>query len=142
MKRRFGLFIFVEIVYNEIMETEIEAKFLNIDPAQLRIKLQALGATQEHPEKLMKRKTFDDRDGRLNKVGGWIRLRDEGGKITLSYKQLNDRTLYGTKEITVSVDNFDATCLLLEAVGFTQKSYQETKREKLIPGRGFRLLLR
>ena len=58
-------------MYNEIMETEIEAKFLNIDPAQLRIKLQALGATQEHPEKLMKRKTFDDRDGRLNKVG-WM----------------------------------------------------------------------
>lgn len=115
-----------------IMETEIEAKFLDINPSELRDKLRNIKALREHQERLMRRKTFDDPDGKLRKVGGWIRLRDEGDKITLSYKQLNDRTLHGTKEITVVVDNFNTASLLLEAVGFRQKSYQETKREKWI----------
>jgi len=112
------------------MQTEIEAKFLSIDPDRLRADLRRVGAVQEYPERLMKRKTFDDRDGRLGKVGGWVRVRDEGDKVTLSYKQLDDRTLHGTKEVTVTVDDFDAACAFLTAVGFKQKSYQETKREK------------
>lgn len=116
------------------MQTEIEAKFLDINPFELRDKLRNIGATQEHAERLMKRKTFDDHDGRLRKVGGWVRLRDEGDKITLSYKQLNDRTLHGTKEVTVVVNDFNTANLLLEAVGFKQKSYQETKREKWLLG--------
>ena len=112
------------------MQTEIEAKFLDIDPSELRAVLRKKGAVQEYQERLMRRKTFDDADGRLRKIGGWVRVRDEGDKVTLSYKQLNDRTLHGTKEITVTVDDFDAACSFLEAVGFKQKSYQETKREK------------
>src|ERR1035437_10205859 len=112
------------------METEIEAKFPDIDADALRLMLKEKGAELEHPEVLMRRKTFDDPDRRLNKVGGWIRVRDEGNKVTLSYKQLNDRTLHGTKEITVVVDDFDKTCSFLEAIGMVAKSYQETKREK------------
>lgn len=112
------------------METEIEAKFPNIDADALRLMLKEKGAELEHPEVLMRRKTFDDPNRRLKKVGGWIRVRDEGNKVTLSYKQLNDRTLHGTKEITVVVDDFDKTCSFLEAIGMVAKSYQETKREK------------
>ncbi len=112
------------------MQTEIEAKFLDINPSELRSKLREVGAIQEYPERLMKRKTFDDHDGKLRKIGGWVRLRDEGDKITLSYKQLNDRTLHGTKEITVTVDNFDVVSSLLRIINFKQKAYQETKREK------------
>lgn len=112
------------------MQTEIEVKFLDIHPDELRLKLRGLGAVQEYPERLMKRKTFDDHDGKMRKIGGWIRLRDEGDKITLSYKQLNDRTLHGTKEVTVNVNDFNTTSSLLEIVGFKQKSFQETKREK------------
>ncbi len=114
------------------METEIEAKFTDIDPKILRSKLKDLGAHLEQPEILMRRKVFDDPDRRLKKIGGWIRVRDENNKITLSYKQLNDRTLHGTKEITVDVDNFDKTCEFLETIGFVVKSFQETKREKWI----------
>lgn len=117
------------------MNTEIEAKFLDINLSKLRDKLQGMKAVQVHSERLMRRKTFDDLDRRLRKVGGWVRVRDEGDKITLSYKQLNDRTLHGTKEVTIAVDDFNLACLFLEAVGFTQKSYQETKREKWTLGR-------
>lgn len=112
------------------METEIEAKFPDIDADALRLMLKEKKANLEHPEVLMRRKTFDYSDRRLNKIGGWIRVRDEGNKITLSYKQLNDRTLHGTKEVNVVVDDFDTTCQFLEAIGMMAKSYQETKREK------------
>jgi adenylate cyclase class 2 len=57
-------------------------------------------------------------------------VRDEGSKVTLSYKQLNDRTLHGTKEVSLTVDSFEKSCEFLTAVGFEVKSKQETKREK------------
>lgn len=112
------------------MKTELEAKFLGIDPAQLRVLLQSNGGVLVHEERLMRRKTFDDVDGKLRKIGGWIRVRNEGDKITLAYKQLNDRTLHGTKEISLNVSDFDMMCNFLLAVGFGCKSYQETKRER------------
>src|SRR3989344_9275979 len=113
-----------------LMQTEIEAKFLNIKPADLRISLENHGATLIHEERLMRRKVFDNPSGDLRKIGGWIRVRDEGDKITLSYKQLNDRTLHGTKEISLDISNFEAMCDFLLATGFVCKSYQETKRER------------
>ncbi|MDD2657241.1 MAG: class IV adenylate cyclase [Candidatus Pacebacteria bacterium] len=112
------------------METEIEAKFPDIDADTLRSALKEKGANLEHPEVLMRRKNYDYPDRRLEKMGGWIRVRDEGDKITLSYKQLHDRTLHGTKEVNVVVDDFDKTCSFLEMVGMAAKAYQETKREK------------
>lgn len=114
------------------METEIEAKFLDVNIDSFKEKLQSLNAKLIHPEIFMKRKTFDFSDNRLLRIGGWIRVRDEVDKITLSYKQLKDRTLHGTKEITVEVNDFENTCQLLLNIGLAQKSYQETKREKWV----------
>jgi len=112
------------------VQTEIEAKFLNIDFEKVREQLRAVGAVCTNPMRLMRRKLFDYPDNRLNKErNGWVRLRDEGDKNTLAYKQLNDRTLHGTKEVTVVVDNFDTTGILLEQIGLVKKSYQETRRE-------------
>ncbi len=111
------------------METEIEIKFPDVDVAALRLKLEKIGATQKHKEIFMKRKTFDFSDQRLYKIGAWIRVRDEGDKITMSYKQLEDRSLHGTKEVNLIVDDFDKTCDFLKNIGLETKSYQETKRE-------------
>lgn len=112
------------------MQTEVEAKFPNINPDSLREKLKGAGATRVYPEVLMRRKVFDYPDGRLRKIGGWVRVRDEGDKITFTYKQLNDRTLHGTQEVEVEVNDFDKICALLEAIGLKLNCYQETKREK------------
>lgn len=112
------------------MNIELEAKFLDIDVVALRQKLSSIGAKMIHEERLMKRKTFDYSDGRLEKIGGWIRVRDEGDQITFAYKQLVDRTLEGTKEISLSVSDFDIICDLLIAIGLNCKAYQETKRER------------
>ncbi len=111
------------------MQTEIEAKWLNIDLNSMRQKLRAVNAVLVEPERLMTRSVFDYPDERLKKIGGWIRVRDEGDKVTLSYKQLNDRTLHGTKEVTVVVDSFETTCEFLQSIGLESKSFQETKRE-------------
>lgn len=108
------------------MQTEIEAKFLDIDPPALRAKLAALGGTLVHPEVLMKRKVFDHP---TNKQSDWLRVRDEGDKITMSYKQVLDRTVHGTKEISIEVSNFDDACAILAAAQLVPKSYQETRRE-------------
>ncbi len=112
------------------MQTEIEAKFPNINPSDFRKTLSNADATCVYSEVSMRRRNFDYDDKRLEKIGGWIRVRDEGDKVTLSYKQLNDRTLHGTKEIEVVVDNFEKTCDFLSAIGLKSKAYQETKREK------------
>lgn len=111
------------------METEIEAKWIAPDLTTVRQHLQKMGAKLLAPERLMRRKNFDFSDGRLEKIGGWIRVRDEGDIVTLAYKQLNERSLRGTKEIAVVVSEFDKACRLLESIGFVVKSYQETKRE-------------
>lgn len=111
------------------MQTEIEAKFPGIDPVAVRAKLAAAGGVLVHPEILMRRKVFDFPDSRLEKIGGWARVRDEGSKITMSYKQLNERTLHGTLDATVTVDSFDGACSIFTGIGLVAKAYQETKRE-------------
>lgn len=111
------------------MQTEIEAKWLDINFAPMRKLLISSGAKLIAKERLMTRKIYDYPDERLKKVGGWIRVRNEGDKITLSYKQLDDRTVHGTKEVAVIVDDFENTCGFLESIGMKSRSFQETKRE-------------
>ncbi|MFA6094849.1 MAG: CYTH domain-containing protein [Candidatus Paceibacterota bacterium] len=108
------------------MDIEIEAKFTDINPEEFRKKLTEAGAVLVHPEILMKRKVYEHP---TNKQNDWFRVRDEGGKITMSYKKLNDRTLYGTQEISYTVPDFDQACRFLEATQLKFVSYQETKRE-------------
>ena len=111
------------------METEIEVKFPDIDRGDLTAKLLDSGATQVHREILMRRKTFDYKDKRLDRSHSWVRVRDEGSRVTMSFKQMSDRSVHGTKEITIVVDDFDKSCEFLENIGLRIKSYQETKRE-------------
>ncbi len=110
------------------VKAEIEAKFIEL-PSDIRERLTKAGATCVKEERIMRRRNFDTPDRRLLQTNGWIRVRDEGGKITMSYKQVQDRTLTGTKEVNVTVNSFDETCHFLETVGFASYTYQETKRE-------------
>lgn len=111
------------------MQAEIEAKWLDIEKAELRKKLEAVGAKLVQSERLMVRSVYDFADKSLEAKKGWVRVRDEADKTTLSYKQLDDRTIEGMKEVTVTVDDFDATCTFLEVIGMKRRAYQETKRE-------------
>jgi len=113
---------------------EIEVKFLNIDTASMEKKLKAIGAEKVF-EKLYKRRVFDYPDLRLHKKGAWIRLRDEGEKITLTYKERIGMKTYDGKtnddsmeEIEIEVSNFEKTAELLNHIGFIEKFYQENRR--------------
>jgi adenylate cyclase class 2 len=109
------------------MKPEIEAKFLNVNHENVRKKLTRLGAVCEQPMRLMKRVTIDTPD--MTKKGAWVRVRDEGHRITIAYKQLDGLTIDGTQEIEIEVSNFDAAIQLLAAAGLPHGSFQETKRE-------------
>lgn len=110
------------------MQTEIEVKFLDVDFETVRAKLNELGAHLEQPMRLMRRSLVEEPHHAA--VHGFIRIRDEGDKITMTYKQRDDvSALHGTKEIEVEVSDFDATVTLLEAAGWPPITYQESRRE-------------
>ena len=109
------------------MKTEIEVKFLALDHDDIRTKLIAIGATLETPMRLMRRVTIDTAN--MKQKGAFVRVRDEGNRVTLTYKQFDQLSVDGAKEIEVEVSNFQNTIDLLAAAGLTQGSFQESKRE-------------
>lgn len=111
-----------------MLKTEIEAKFLNVDFGLLRQKLTEQGAKCTQPMRLMRRAIIEPPE--LAKNDAFVRVRDEGDKVTLTYKQFDDHTAFsGVQEIEVSVSDFDATVALLEKAGLPHKSFQESRRE-------------
>lgn len=120
------------------MHEEKEVKFLNVDPDKLQAKLAAIGAAKVG-EYFYRRRVFDYPDWRLDNDYSWLRLRDEGERVTLSYKKrlgadAHDGTTNdtGMKEIEIEVSNFDETALLLFSLGFIEKHYVENKRIRWI----------
>lgn len=113
---------------------EIEVKFLNIDPISMQKKLLEIGAKKVF-EKLYKRKVFDYPDLRLDKMAAWVRLRDEGDKITLTFKQRIGIKTHDWKandismdETEIEVDDFEKTAEFLTKIGLKEKFLEENKR--------------
>jgi len=110
------------------MNIEYEAKFLNIDKDKMRAKLKEIGAKLIQPEVMQKRVVFElPKDHEIK--GGWLRVRDEGDKITMSLKVVDGEKIENQKEVCLKVDNFDEAVSFLFSIGCAKKSYQETKRE-------------
>ena len=109
------------------MNIEFEATFIDINVDRVRKKLQKLGAKLIQSERLMRRVNFYTP---RKDIKGWIRVRDEGNKITLSMKQNWGNKIEDQREVYLKIDNFDEGIKLLESLGAIRKSYQETKREE------------
>lgn len=109
------------------MNTEFEAKFVDIDHDKIRAKLKELGATLVHPMRLMRRAIIEN--DALKKNNGFIRVRDEGDRTTLTYKQFNNLSIDGAKESEVIVSDFQNTLKILESAGLYYNSLQESRRE-------------
>lgn len=106
------------------MENEIEAQFLDIDKNKIRARLEEIGAKLEKPEVLMRRVVF------YTGEHSFARVRDEGDKIVMTYKNVNDdHSILGTKEVNIDVSDYDDAVLFLEGCGLRIKARQETKRE-------------
>lgn len=117
-------------MYNYAMKSEIEAKFLRVDFDAIRERLTGLGAQCKKPMRQMTRATIDYPDRRLqSEKDAFIRVRDEGDKVTLTYKQFAALSVDGAKELEVVVSGFQDTVAIFEAIGMKVKSLQETRRE-------------
>ena len=110
------------------MEIEYEAKFININKYEFRQKLNSVGAKLIKPETLYKRTVFFPPKG-YDIIGSWVRVRDEGDKVTMSYKITTNGDIKNQQEIMLIVDNYQNACQFLLNLGCIEKAYQETKRE-------------
>lgn len=111
------------------MNTEIEATFLNVHHDTLREKLKELGGVCTQPHHRMKRAIYDYSDLRLDKQAAWIRVREEADKTTMGFKQRQNETIEGMKEIEFSISSYAKGRDFLEAIGLTTKAEQESNRE-------------
>ena len=113
---------------------EKEVKFLDIDPAAIEEKLKASGA-HKVGEYFYRRQVFDFPGFPLDKQAAWVRLRDEGERITLTFKQrlgissndgkTSDRSM---KEVEIIVNDYQKTTDFLLSIGMIYKFYEENKR--------------
>ena len=110
------------------MKTEYEVRVLEIDHDEMVKKLESLGAELQF-DTLQQRYVYD-----FNPVidSKWIRLRTNGIKTTLTIKDLNAKTIDGTKEIEIEVDDFDKTNQILEELGYKNRGFQQNKRTQYI----------
>ncbi len=108
------------------MEIEFEAKVLDINVADIQKKLEDLGARKE-PEVLMRRWIFDNNLSTSDDIERWLRLRDDGNKVTLTYKHHHGSGICDTEELEVEVVDFDRTAEILSKF-FRNIYYQENKR--------------
>ena len=114
------------------MKPEIEAKFLHVDPDDIRDRLRKAGATCKQPMQVMRRIIFGNEvmDGKH----AYLRVRDEGHRVAMTYKQFDGMSLTGAKEIEFTVSDYDAAIALVRAVGVESKSNQEARREIWVLG--------
>jgi len=112
------------------MKTELEVKFAHINIEAIRQALKQAGAVCKQPMRLMKRALIEE--PHHQKDQSFIRIRDEGDKITLTFKRratLNATTIDSVKELEVEVSDFDRTVLIFSEAGWQYKTFQESKRE-------------
>lgn len=107
---------------------EYEATFPDINKDEIRERLKKVGATLAKPDFLMKRIVFELPAGH-EIPGGWLRVRDEADKTTMSLKIVNGNNIEDQKEICLRIDNLNEGVKFLEAVGARQKAFQESRRE-------------
>ena len=80
------------------MNNEIEATYIDINKDDFRAKLKAAGAECVKPERLMRRTVFD------TGPHSFARVRDEGDKIVMTYKNFEDEdSIMGVKEVNLVV---------------------------------------
>lgn len=110
------------------MEIEYEATFIPVDKEEMRMRLKKADATLVRPEYGQRRTVFELPKG--NEVNGaWLRVRDEGDKITMSLKVVDGDRITDQKEVCITVSNYEAAVKLLTGIGCQMKAYQESRRE-------------
>lgn len=109
------------------MKTEFEVKFYPINRENFIEKLKEIWAICIQKETLMRRTIFYHPTNK----DAYLRVRDEGGKITCTYKEISSENLdiNSVKEIETEVWDYLSMINILKNIWVKQKSVQETKRE-------------
>ncbi|MDD2680768.1 MAG: CYTH domain-containing protein [Patescibacteria group bacterium] len=110
------------------MDIEYEATFVDIDRDKFREILKSVGAVLVKANFLQKRTVFNLPSGH-EMAGAWLRVRDEGDKITMSLKSVDGDKIENQKELCLNIDNFGLAVEFLESIGCQRKAFQESKRE-------------
>ena len=113
---------------------EFEVVYTDINIEDFEKKLENIGA-QKVDDIFYKIDVFDYPDYSLNSKGAWIRLRDDGKKVKLAYKERlgrgegkNSNEDLGMKEVEFAVNDFEKAKEFMLSIGFIEKHYQEKKR--------------
>jgi len=115
------------------MAQEIEAKILNVDVTKLEQKLASTGA-KKSGDVFFRSTSFDFPGFPLDKDAAWVRLRDDGKKVTLAYKKrlgvtgVKGQNDAGMEEIEIIVSSYEDTISILKKLGMVVKFSQEKKR--------------
>ena len=110
------------------MNTEYEIRVLEINKEEFVKKIMSLGA-KHIGDFDQRRYVYDVKPFNPDK---WIRLRTNGKNTTITIKELKKRSIDGTKELEITVDDFDKSNMLLEELGYKNKGFQENKRSEYI----------
>lgn len=113
------------------MKAEIEVKFCDVDINDIRERLKETGAILQQPMRNMRRALIEEDHHAVENM--FIRIRDEGDKVTLCLKKktksLNESTIDSTYEVETTVGDFDTTIEIFTIAGWQYTTYQESRRE-------------
>jgi len=112
------------------MRPEIEAKFLATEHREIRKRLESQKAELVTPMRLTKKVILDYPNRRLeHNKEGWLRISDDGDRVTLTYKETVERQRGYSREIEVVTSDFEKTVELFKKVGLKIYALQESRRE-------------
>ncbi len=110
------------------MKTEYEVRILEIDHDEMVKKLESLGAEFQFSA-LQQRYVYDLKPKSDHK---WLRLRTNGSTATITVKDVQAKSVDGTKELEIEVNDFDKANELLEVLGYKNRGFQQNKRTQYI----------
>jgi adenylate cyclase class 2 len=117
---------------------EIEVKFLDIDKDALIAKLEELGAEKVGTFRYI-HTAMDFPDYRLNKDNSWVRIRDEDGTVTCTFKkrlgvtsQDGSTNDMGMEEVEITVSSYQDMKQIFKKVGMIEKHEAEKIRTRYV----------
>lgn len=106
---------------------EIECRFLEIDKDLLIKKLNELEA-EDRGEVILDETIIYDADLKWRDEQKFARLRKNGNKVELTYKDQKIQTVDGTYELELVIDDYDKGLLFIEKIGFVPFRRQQKIR--------------
>lgn len=109
------------------MQTEIEARFLEIDKSKLIQQLGNLGAVDKG-EIILNETIFYDIENNWPAEGRFVRIRSSESGTTVTYKENRAQTIDSATEIEFSTQEPEQVEKFLEHIGLVAFRHQEKKR--------------